>query len=78
MSSNSPTSGGGEIGPILILLMPSFGRPYVWGLLLGASFFMCTLSSSPRNRGRVIRWLGSLGQSGSSREQEAAAVAALM
>ena len=62
--------------------------PYITHLVLGsketlgwgvtaALAILAALTFTPANRGRVHRWLGSLGKLG-SKEQEAAAIAALI
>ena len=43
----------------------------------GACFLFVALASTPDNRGRVTRWLGSLGKNGPA-EQQAASVASLL
>ena len=70
------------IGPLGGLLMtPDFLTRFVSSgfavLLYACSFLFFAIILTPANRGRFLRWLGSLGKSG-SKEQEAASVAALL
>lgn len=49
-----------------------------WGLMFFCiGFLVCAMISTPANRGRVHRWLGSFGGKGSE-QQQAAAIAALV
>jgi hypothetical protein len=57
----------------------NLGRNFNLGgnVILALSFFSGALLPTPANRGRVLRWLGSLGKRG-SQQQEAASVASLL
>ena len=62
-----------------VVAIPSFsGLPYVpSNFAFSATLLLCAALATPRNRGRLHRKLGRLGESGTERE-EAAAVAALV
>ena len=68
------------IGGVLVLSPDFLSRYPIAGLavlLYASGFILSALVSTPSNRGRVVRWLGSLGKS-DSKEQEAASVAGLI
>jgi hypothetical protein len=68
-----------DIGVVLVSIDPcaSLHRYMTAYLVIAALLLATALLTTPSNRGRVIRWIGSLGNH-SSAQQEASSVAALI